>query len=219
MNKFREAVLDLPRLSKPSVSDRVELQLARATYQPVEDRAAVLQKANVQGYFWVNKPEFMAFEHQGKIYHVHRGSKTQEDWWVTDVALAKGELEKTERWKRAVQDVMDAQALSHLPVVQVGHSLGGTIAQQIAIRNNKPSVVFNMGSTPFQDYGSSNTEQHKHYRLEGDLISGFDSNAQTVTPAAVSSQNIWTVVARPNLTLPRLPYLVNATLQHSLRSF
>jgi hypothetical protein len=200
------------------VCDLIEFKLAKISYQPPEERFGELEKAGLLGgQIVLNKDEFMSYVYEGKLYNVHRGSKVLEDWTPTDLNLALDTLETTDRFQRAVRDSTESQQLTGMKSIEVGHSLGGALAQRIAVAQNNESVVFNQGTTPLRQQ-KVDTSRHVHYHNEGDLISAFDPQAITLTSAKGRLFAIRVLTSTGFGTI-LLPKLINTATQHPLGGF
>ncbi len=150
-----------------------EERLSRVVYERPHQRVAQIDPT------WTildNSDEFLSVASPSTIYNIHRGTTTSEDL-RTDVALAFGQLQHTDRYKRARQKSMNTRNEGK-HVVEVGHSLGGSLAEDIAVELGHESIVFNKGTTPFHSR-AKDPRRHIHIRNEGDLISQFDPDAVT----------------------------------------
>ncbi len=104
------------------------------------------------------------------------GSHTAKDFLVTDVALAFGQLKKTKRFQSAQKTLEKAKLKYETPEATIiGHSLGGSIAQKVAGKNDKVYAV-DAGFAPFERANS----KHTVIRRKGDIVSMFGKNQQTV---------------------------------------
>jgi hypothetical protein len=106
---------------------------------------------------------------------------------------------------RTAQEKFDAvrEAYPTSPITTTGHSLGGSLAYVTGKRNNVPSFVFNMGSSPldlFTDAGLTHTlsNQSTHYHVAGDLVGESSSlqvsllsNAESGTKLITIEPNKW----------------------------
>ena len=201
---------------------KLELELADLAYKSPTERIAAVAKLGgtiVPGF---NDDEFMAVKINGKLYNVHRGSKTMEDWTQTDMALAVGELHRTDRYRRSLRKSLDARESTGMHSIEVGHSLGGTLAEKIALHTGDESTVFNQGTSPLENYHGRDRRRHRHFRMEGDGVSGFDPTATVLRNRSTSGRVAAMLLSRPNL--PGIgsiatPSLVQTGLNHSLSSF
>ena len=80
---------------------------------------------------------------QSKV--VHRGSKSIEDWLITDPAIGLGLTRFTPRYKR-VQERIKNSNLDGYDIENVGHSLGGGLAKKLAQDNNQKAYTLNGAS-------------------------------------------------------------------------
>ena len=120
-----------------------------------------------------NDPEFMTVLDpvNKKKYNVHRGTVNQDDL-LTDSKLAANQFHDTDRMKRSTAKSQAVnEKYSQFETIETGHSLGGALAEEIALRNQSKSVVFNRGSTPLASYDHIDRDKHIHYRTDDDLVS------------------------------------------------
>lgn len=113
------------------------------------------------------------------VIFVARGSHTNADWYNTNAALVAGNLETTQRFRKA-QRCFDAmlRKYSNLQKRTTGHSPGGAIAQALSNQQSGVSyIVFNPAST-----GSPGSDEDHVYRISGDWVSFF-------SPKAVAQDN------------------------------
>lgn len=160
----------------------MEQWLATIAYETPQQRAHLIeQKGYAQDYFLgENTDDFFSLIEKsatGTMYNVHRGTSNTSDI-ETDSQLAFGNLTQTSRYKRSKAHsermmVMFGQGRN---VKEVGHSLGGSLAEEISVSMGTESVAYNMGTTPFKDYSSTDRTRHKHIRNQGDVISAFDNS-------------------------------------------
>jgi len=164
------------------------------------------------------------------LFNVHRGSTTYEDWTDTDIKLALGHLPRSKRYQKAFRH--SAQAANKYGqgkrIVEVGHSLGGTLAHHVAEMLNHDSVAFNPGSTPLES-ARSRSNQHQTYRVETDIISKFDKNnvhVQSADDWTYGDKNVDNLVKANekswflrNYTLSRLHNWFQAYRGHAVSNF
>lgn len=179
LNEWKENKHETPK----NMSTSHHQILAQASYQQPEKRHTWLSEKLGTNYGQIvkNTPEFFTMVTPNELFNVHRGSVTYEDWASTDVGLAVGNLESTDRYKRALRNSMDAvsQFGNGRNTTEIGHSLGGSLAETIGQQTNHESTVFNQGTTTFKDYTKVNRKRHRHYRIENDIVSQFDTNTET----------------------------------------
>lgn len=206
-------------------SSRFEHDLAKQAYKSPQERSQYF--ATQEGVELLNEfnlDEFYSVKYQGKIYNVHRGSTTRKDWTESDVQLAAGELNSSDRYLRSKELSREVMDRYNLPTVEVGHSLGGTIAEKIALDHGTESTVFNMGTTPLEDYRSIDRSKHRHFRMDGDRISGFDPTATTLQrPSGTTPFGVQLLQLSLPLFLPAAGKvadpLVGTATQHPLNAF
>ena len=103
------------------------------------------------------------------LYNV-AGTHNLSDWG-TDAYLAAGKLKDTNRYKEADEKLKQAkQKYGGYNTTVTGHSLGSTIANQIASKNNGDKVYALDGGFTFGQKISTNPNWH-NYRTSGDAVS------------------------------------------------
>jgi hypothetical protein len=91
----------------------------------------------------------------------------------TDAYLAMGKLKDTNRYKEAEKKLQLAKTrYSPKDVVVAGHSLGGSISQYIAGKNDKVYTL-NKGAT----IGQKTRSNENAFRTKGDAVSLLNSNS------------------------------------------
>lgn len=202
-----------------------EYQLAKIAYLDPQDRYQALQKEGLAGTLVesLNQDEFFAVEFGDRVYNVHRGSKTSEDWLQTDTELALNRLEQTDRFKRSLEYSNQAERATGKKSVEIGHSLGGTLAEKIALQKGNESVVFNQGTTPLANYSGIDRNKNKHYRVAGDAISQSDPTATVVGRPSISNATMLQTVLISNVVpgrfQPALPWLFRTATSHTTSAF
>lgn len=121
----------------------------------------------------VNASYAYTFQHpKYGIVVVHRGTQDPQDF-VTDTLLATGgneRLKTTAHYLRAKDYVEHVRAHTGQPVLQIGHSLGGTVAHLLSEELGGESIAFNPGATP-KDAPQTATSTRRVYRVLTDPIS------------------------------------------------
>lgn len=189
-------------------SYKLERFLAELAYKKQDERQSYLNRSIYKNYIQIHagtsRDEFFSAEDvQGKKhFNVHRGSKTQDDWINTNTELARNNIPETARFKRSSRMSFHASSRyasgrfsdgKKKQVVEVGHSLGGTLAEQIAMSQNHKSVVFNQGTTPFRDYADVDRSKHIHVRNKEDAVSMFDNNEKTIHVDSVYGNGLFPI--------------------------
>lgn len=154
------------------------LYFSSIAYDAPETRQQTMDTTDEINQFTVD-PQFNEAEHfaaynadTGQVIISHRGTNNLNDVG-TDLALAAGSLQTTDRYQRAFDFTRRvSQAYSGWDIHHTGHSLGGTLGDDLARRFNHSSTVFNRGSSPFEQTKPV-SEQHRHIRTSEDLISSF----------------------------------------------
>lgn len=97
----------------------------------------------------------------------------------TDLYLAVGKLKDTNRYKDAEKKLNDAKLKYGVESATVtGHSLGASIANGIASKNDK-LYSLDAGYTIGQKTRSRDGN-HQHYRSEGDVVSALSAGAKNM---------------------------------------
>jgi hypothetical protein len=161
--------------------------LSNLSYQPPNQRQRYIDESKYSNHFFIdpanNHDTFVSVRAaDNKIYNAHRGTSNSADV-LTDAYLAAGKLQDTSRYKEssARSKAIYSQYGDQHDIVEVGHSLGGTLADQISREHGGQSVSLNMGASPFASYGKDVSDDHQHIRTDNDLVSHFSSDAtQTI---------------------------------------
>ena len=102
------------------------------------------------------------------------GSITARDWYDDFTNLPfYGDTKKAERYQQATEMLDKNPQVKSL----TGHSLGSSIAFEIAKNNPGKYETVSYGGPIFQPF---NNEQGNRYRHGGDIVSMFDKGAKTV---------------------------------------
>ncbi len=157
---------------------------AQLAYVSPQERQSVIENSQyAQQYMLDSRFQTDTFsvilsKTDGRAYHAYRGTTTAADVG-TDAALAFGMLHGTDRYKNNERHSNIARSYSpnHSDVVHVGHSLGGTLADQIARTRGDRSISFNQGSTPLHNYGEG-SNRNVQVRVENDFVSRFTTGKQ-----------------------------------------
>lgn len=165
-----------------------EIKLSKLAYTPALLRKQALLSDPELAHFQLlpeyNDDEFFSVYNpqDGYVYNVHRGSATLHDFGVTDVELALGRFEQTKRYKNsfAKSAYMKERYGNVHRMKELGHSLGGTLADEIGFRLHHESAAFNPGTSPFWKPAKKDRSINKVYRTHVDPVSGYDNvNAPT----------------------------------------
>lgn len=218
----------------------LEKFLADLAYKDPNERQSHLDRSvykdHVKLHSGFNRDEFFSAEDSKgqKHYNVHRGSHTKEDWLTSDVELAQNNLKDTGRFRRASRmsfNASDRYASGKFSdgkkkeVVEVGHSLGGALAEHIALDQKRSSVVFNQGTTPLRDYKEIDRSKHVHVRTKEDAVSAFDNNDQTISVDSVHGNGVFpigtlnTMFVGSDITQSIVGSIFGAVKGHSLDAF
>lgn len=122
-------------------------------------------------------------------YHIHRGTVNKKDV-KTDFHLAMNNLKNSERYNQTLAKVKKSTThLNQYKHVHVGHSLGGTLAQDISNEMSGYSISINRGTTPLENQKQLDTTKHIHYRDENDFISKFSKDNVTKSRKRISDSS------------------------------
>lgn len=111
-----------------------------------------------------------------KVILSYRGSATKEDWVVSDKAIAKGNFQQDERYKREAQWTKKMMAkYKGYKIEMTGFSLGGSLALHMAHIFKVPYVSFNAGvGADYKKLGKEmGQNEGKYYHTEGDGVSAL----------------------------------------------
>ena len=108
--------------------------------------------------------------------------------WGTDMYLALGKLKDTNRYKEAKNTLAKAkQKYNPTNTAVTGHSLGGTISQYVANKNDKVFTL-DKGAT----IGQKIRKNENAFRTSGDAVSLLNSNSKRMT--TLSNPNMRTSI-------------------------
>lgn len=157
--------MDLQEILNLSYADREKQkrEMAKRGY----NYDSMLSNGNTQIYY---NPR------ENKLLNTVTGTHNLSDWG-TDAYLAMGHLKDTTRYKEADRALKEAKRKYGVNnAIVAGHSLGGSIASQIASKNDK-AFALDAGYTIGQktrSYGGN----HQNYRTSGDVVSLLSGNAK-----------------------------------------
>ena len=111
--------------------------------------------------------------------------------WGTDAYLLAGKLKDTNRYKEA-DNILKQAKLKYGPTntTVTGHSLGSTIANQIASKGAGDKVYALDGGFTFGQKITDNKNFH-NYRTAGDLVSLLSQNKNNVNNITTLRNNNW----------------------------
>lgn len=124
---------------------------------------------------------------------IHNKQKGKTEDLITDAFLLFGLEHMTPRYKKSVKKLDEVrETYNDHDIVLTGHSLGGTIAREIAIKHDIPAHIFNHGNTVShvkksqQQYFSNILVKDKkkllnNYVVMGDVISNSSLLDKTMT--------------------------------------
>lgn len=171
---------------QPSEPSELEVFLVNLAYTAPAQRRQKIQESkwsqDLTLHDEFNKEHFAAVTHESQktLFNLHRGTAAKEDVY-TDAQLAINQLQESDRFKNSERHstLSTSKLGAGKKVVEMGHSLGGALAEEIAQKHDRPSVALNMGTTPLKNYGKVDRTKHRHHRIGGDPISAFDPTAST----------------------------------------
>lgn len=111
--------------------------------------------------------------------------------WGTDAYLLAGKLKDTNRYKEA-DNILHQAKMKYSPTntTVTGHSLGSTIANQIASKGAGDKVYALDGGFTFGQNITNNKNFH-NYRTAGDLVSLLSQNKNNVNNITTLRNNNW----------------------------
>lgn len=113
---------------------------------------------------------------QKKLLYTVSGTHNLKDVG-TDLWLLGGKLKDTNRYKEASRILEKAKKRYNPQETSItGHSLGGSISQYIANKNDKVFTL-DKGAT----FGQKSRSNEKAYRTSGDLVSVLNANSKNMT--------------------------------------
>jgi putative lipase involved disintegration of autophagic bodies len=174
---------------------------ANLAYTPPDQRQVAINSSDYNTYQvdpHFNDDEHFVAHSGNQVYSSHRGTSNVDDV-KTDLSLATGKLNETDRYKRSYTKSLSVlRKHRRKNVTEVGHSLGGTLADQISRQTGRNSIVFNQGSSPFAAKHAAN-DQHQHIRTSTDVVSAFSAPATQVIDAKGADHSIKGKLSRFNL--------------------
>ena len=133
------------------VADKIYLVLSKEAYRPKNQRVSQVDQYVYDTALSTERTAVYAAPN-GEVIVAHRGTDPSDKMDLeADAFIAVGKFDKSNRFKRSLKTIEEVLAKYPGPLVQTGHSLGGTtalaIAKLLSLRNSK-AVVFNPGSSP-----------------------------------------------------------------------
>jgi hypothetical protein len=128
------------------------------------------------------------------------GTHNKKDLLYNNLALATGQIKRTQRYMDAHQGLRQAKDKYKINKATVtGDSLGGSIASLIHSKNSDKSITFNKGSTIGQQVRPSENS----FRVSGDVISSLNSHNKNVK--TLKNNNIKTPFKLLNMYNAHMP--------------
>ena len=120
---------------------------------------------------------------QKKLLYSVAGTHNTTDWG-TDIALAFGHLKDTNRYREARDTLARAKTKYKTNATVIGNSLGGTISQYIAGKDDKV-ITYNSGQT----IGQKTYKNATNLRTHGDVVSLLGARTKGVKTLANKNKN------------------------------
>ena len=114
---------------------------------------------------------------QKKLLYTVTGTHNLSDWGTDLYGVLGGNLKNTNRYKEASRVLEKAKKRYNPQQTSIAsHSLGGSISQYIAGKNDKVFTL-DKGAT----FGQKSRPNEKAYRTSGDLVSVLNANSKNMT--------------------------------------
>lgn len=172
----------LKLMSNPSHNDltnddKLYAQLADIAYE--DDIGQKSTKAGKLGWnidYDLTSPDETVFTKNGEAIVAYPGTRARAKDLVADTDIARGKI--PDRVHRSVGHVSRVKS-KYSTVKLTGHSLGGTVANEVSKMTGHDATIFNPGSSPI--YESKRGDRTRVIRNENDLVShGFRNQAVNV---------------------------------------
>jgi len=191
LNIGKDIVKDVLKPSKPSKPSYIDMGKGmvqggiNALKKPKEstddskffaefsNQAYAKDKNNLNGYNFESSfnDNLDVYRRGDNVIFSHKGTdpKNKDDLY-TDMKLAKGEIKDTARYNQSRDYINDYMKNNpNIKAMHTGHSLGGTLANNIGQDLGHKSVGFNSGSSPLDR--NNNNSNHREYAVKGDGVS------------------------------------------------
>lgn len=186
-HQYRVHSVSFPRASrqikKQPIDRELGVFLSDLAYAKPEERQNKLNQSRYKDSLRLtghNHAQDATLLYQNQGVHIYRGSATSEDLW-TDAQLAQGKLASTDRYKQTAARIDAAQKQYGITqATHVGHSLGGTLATEMADVRKQKSVSFNAGVGLYNQTHAYAAEHHTRYRTPNDVVSYLDKSPGVV---------------------------------------
>ena len=147
------------------------------SYKPQQEASDDMKK---KGYKYDNElsnmeTKIFVDEESGEPVVVHRGTVRVKDW-VDDAKLALGFGKSTQRMKDAQEINRKVEAKYNKPVHNVGHSLGGFLAENAGGKGN--IITYNKGAGLGNLFTKKNSKRQLDIFAEDDLVSRIARETQ-----------------------------------------
>lgn len=153
--------------------------LSNLVYSTPHERTQHLLNKNYQVHY--HDDEFLSASRGNNLYNVHRGTTPTLRDLYSDLSLAVGSTNHS----RFADSLKKSQYHASLhgrdkTVYEVGHSLGGTIAEYVARKLGHRSISYNPGTSPLLE--SHLTSGSQRIRTSDDFVSSFKPATKTINP-------------------------------------
>ena len=147
------------------------------SYKPQQEASDDMKK---KGYKYDNElsnmeTKIFVDEESGEPVVVHRGTVRVKDW-VDDAKLALGFGKCTQRMKDAQEINREVEAKYNKPVHNVGHSLGGFLAENAGGKGN--IITYNKGAGLGDLFTKKNSKRQLDIFADDDLVSTIARKTQ-----------------------------------------
>ena len=159
------------------------------SYKPQQEASDDMKK---KGYKYDNELSNMETkifidEKSGEPVIVHRGTVTVKDW-LDDAKLALGFGKSTKRVKDAQEINKKVEAKYNKPVHNVGHSLGGFLAENAGGKGN--IITYNKGAGVSDLFTKKNSKRQLDIFADDDLVSTIARKTQKSKREIVKNKHI-----------------------------
>ena len=173
------------RIKKEDLNEdeRQNINFSKESYKPRNERQ------NIGDFKYDDKnsnDETLIYKNDNnKAKVIHRGSKTLEDWAVSNVGIGMGMLELTPRYRRT-NDLINSSKLENFEVQHIGHSLGGGLSKAFSKNRNEQGYGINPAVGYFSSFRENlnrlscnqaphqeHCKNYKSLRTSNDLVSSM----------------------------------------------
>jgi hypothetical protein len=127
-------------------AEKVYLEASKQSYKSKE------QRQNIPGYNYdpeLSTKRTAIYVGPSDVIVANRGTDASDvSDLKQDALIAIGKVGQTDRVKRAEETAREVKNKYNKPIVFTGHSLGASVAQELAEKTGSKSIVFNPGASP-----------------------------------------------------------------------